>query len=123
MTPEQRQLFQELQALMSIVEGYSNHVMNAVGVKLMPGYETIKDRMENRQKNRSIIDRLFIKITGLDLKMEQYRLGEIFVDAVVAKKGIDFANLMWDRPEYIPTLEEVKKPDLWVSRIEKTQVA
>jgi len=123
MTPEQRQLFQELQALMSIVEGYSNHVMNAVGVKLMPGYETIKNRMESRQKNRSIIDRLFVKITGLDLKLEQYRLGEIFVDSVVEKKGIDFANLMWDRAEYIPTLEEVKKPDLWISRIEKTQAA
>ncbi len=123
MSPEQRTLFSELQALMSIVEGYSNHMMNAIGVKLMPNYDQIKDRMESRQKNRGVVDRLFIKLTGLDLKMEQYRLGEIFVDAVVAKKGIDFANLMWAEAKYLPTLEEVKQPDLWVSRVEGMQAA
>ncbi len=121
MTPEQRLLFQELQALMSIVEGYSNHIMNAIGSKLMPSYEEIKGRIEHRQKERSLVDRIFMRITGLGLKMEQYRLGEIFVDAVVARKGIDFANQMWERPEYIPTLDEVKNPDLWVTRLERVQ--
>ncbi len=121
MTPEQRVLFNELQALMSIVEGYSNHIMNAVGSKLMPSYEQIKERVERRQKDRSIADKIFMRITGLGLKMEQYRLGEIFVDAVVAKKGIDFANLMWEKAEYIPTLDEVKAPDLWVARMERSQ--
>jgi coenzyme F420 biosynthesis associated uncharacterized protein len=121
MTPQQRELFNQLQALMSIVEGYSNHVMNAVGEKLMPNYNQIKERIEHRQKNRSLIDRIFVKITGLNLKMEQYRLGEIFVDAVVAKKGIVFGNLMWKQPEYIPTLDEIKNPDKWVARIEKLE--
>jgi coenzyme F420 biosynthesis associated uncharacterized protein len=123
MTPEQRKLFNELQALMSIVEGYSNHVMNAVGSKLMPNYETIKERVEKRQKERGVIDRLFVKLTGLDLKMEQYRLGEIFVDTVVEKKGIEFGNLMWAKPEYIPTLEEIRKPEQWIRRIEISQAA
>jgi coenzyme F420 biosynthesis associated uncharacterized protein len=121
MTPEQRNLFQELQALMSIVEGYSNHIMNAMGSKLMPNYEEIKRRVENRQKEKSIIDKIFFRITGLGLKREQYRLGEIFVDAVVEKKGIDFANQMWEKPEYIPTLDEVKKPELWIARLERRQ--
>jgi coenzyme F420 biosynthesis associated uncharacterized protein len=121
MTPEQRALFLELQALMSIVEGYSNHIMNAVGSKLMPNYEQIKERVERRQKERSLIDKIFVRLTGLNLKMEQYRLGEIFCDTVVAKKGIDFANLMWERAEYIPTLDEVKKPELWISRVERMQ--
>ena len=123
MTPEQHGLFQELQALMSIVEGYSNHMMNAIGSKLLPNYEQIKERMEQRQKSRSFVDKLFVKLTGLDMKMEQYRLGEIFVDAVVEKKGIDFANLMWAEAKYLPSLEEVKEPSLWVSRVEGMQAA
>jgi coenzyme F420 biosynthesis associated uncharacterized protein len=123
MTPQQRELFNQLQALMSIVEGYSNHVMNAVGEKLMPNYNQIKERIEQRQKNRSLIDRVFVKLTGLNLKMEQYRLGEIFVDAVVEKKGIVFGNLMWKKPEYVPTLDEIKNPDKWVARIEKLESA
>ncbi len=123
MTPEQHDLFQELQALMSIVEGYSNHMMNAIGAKLMPNYEQIKDRVENRQKNRSFVDKLFVKLTGLDLKMEQYHLGEIFVDSVVEKKGIDFANLMWAEAKYLPTLQEVKEPSRWISRVETMKAA
>jgi uncharacterized protein (DUF2342 family) len=87
----------------------------------MPNYNQIKERIEHRQKNRSLIDRIFVKITGLNLKMEQYRLGEIFVDAVVEKKGIVFGNLMWKQPEYIPTLDEIKNPDKWVARIEKLE--
>ncbi len=123
MTPEQHDLFQEIQALMSIVEGYSNHMMNAIGVKLLPNYEQIKQRMEQRQKKRSVIDQMFVKLTGLDIKLEQYRQGEIFVDTVVEKKGIDFANLMWAEAKYLPTLEEVRQPDRWIGRVERMQAA
>lgn len=123
MTPEQHVLFEELQALMSIVEGYSNHMMNAIGAKLMPNYELIKNRMDNRAKNRTLIDKLFVRLTGMNLKMEQYRLGEIFVDSVVEKKGIDFANLIWAEAKYLPTLQEVKEPSRWISRVEAMQAA
>jgi coenzyme F420 biosynthesis associated uncharacterized protein len=123
MTPEQHNLFQELQALMSIVEGYSNHMMNAIGAKLLPNYEQIKTRMENRQKHRTVIDQLFVRLTGLDLKLEQYRQGELFVDRVVEKKGIDFANLIWAEAKYLPTLDEVRQPDRWISRVEQMQAA
>jgi coenzyme F420 biosynthesis associated uncharacterized protein len=123
MTPEQHLLFEHLQALMSIVEGYSNHMMNAIGAKLMPNYEQIKYRMDHRSNNKTIIDKLFVRLTGMNLKMEQYRLGEIFVDNVVEKKGIDFANLMWAEEKYLPTLQEVKEPQLWIDRVEKIQAA
>jgi coenzyme F420 biosynthesis associated uncharacterized protein len=123
MTPEQHALFEELQALMSIVEGYSNHMMNAIGSKLMPNYEQIKYRMDNRSKNRSLIDKLFVRLTGMNLKLEQYRLGEIFVDTVVEKKGIDFANLIWAEAKYLPSLQEVKEPQRWISRVEIMQGA
>lgn len=123
MTPEQHNLFQELQALMSIVEGYSNHMMNAIGARLLPNYEQIKTRMENRQKHRTVIDQLFVRLTGLDLKLEQYRQGELFVDTVVEKKGIDFANLIWAEAKYLPTLDEVRQPDRWISRVEQMQAA
>ena len=84
MSPEQRALFSKLQALMSIIEGYSNYIMNAVGERLLPSYHMIKDRIEQRANNRSQIEKLFIKITGLALKMEQIRLGETFINEVVA---------------------------------------
>jgi uncharacterized protein (DUF2342 family) len=79
--------------------------------------------MDHRSSNRTIIDKLFFRLTGMNLKMEQYRLGEIFVDKVVELKGIDFANLMWAEAKYLPTLQEVKEPQLWIDRVEKLQAA
>jgi len=92
MTPHQRELMSRLQALMALAEGYSNHVMNSVGRELLPHFQLIHERVEHRQRQRSQIEQVFLKITGLSMKMEQYRLGERFVDHVVRERGIQFVN-------------------------------
>ena len=68
LTPQQRALFDKMQALMSLVEGYSNHVMNAIGERLLPSFQSIEQRIEQRQKNRSLLEELFNRITGMDLE-------------------------------------------------------
>jgi coenzyme F420 biosynthesis associated uncharacterized protein len=118
MSPEQRVLFSRLQATMSIVEGYSNYIMNSVGERLLPSYETIKTKIEERAARRSPAEKLFIRITGLALKMEQYKLGESFINAVVAERGIAVANRVWEGPEMLPTLEELRNPSAWIERVE-----
>lgn len=118
MTPEQRLLFSRMQAMMSVVEGYSNHVMNAVGRDLMPDYTVIAQRFEQRQVNRSGAEQLFARLTGLDVKLEQYRMGERFINTVVAERGHDFARQVWEGPDWLPTLEEIRSPELWISRID-----
>jgi coenzyme F420 biosynthesis associated uncharacterized protein len=122
MTPQQRELMSRLQALMALAEGYSNHVMNNVGRDLLPNFFTIHERVEHRQRQRSQLEQLFLKITGLSLKMEQYRLGERFVDEVVSKRGITFANRAWQSPETLPTEAEIRDADRWIGRMEALQV-
>jgi coenzyme F420 biosynthesis associated uncharacterized protein len=117
MTPEQRALFQKMQATMCMVEGYSNHVMNAVGRQLLPSYETIAKRFEQRQRQRSFAEQMFARLTGLDVKMEQYRLGQAFIDDIAARRGHDVARRIWDGPESLPTMEEIRNPDAWLARV------
>lgn len=119
MTREQRDIFSQLQALMCMVEGYSNHVMNAVGRDLLPTYDTISRRFEQRKSRRSPADELFGRITGLKLKMEQYRLGEEFIDAIVAARSHDVARRVWEGPEFLPTMDEIRNPSAWLSRIDQ----
>lgn len=121
MSQEQRQLFSEMQALMAVIEGYSNHIMNAVGHDLMPDYEIIHSRFEQRQSQRSPAEQIFARLTGLDIKLEQYRLGEAFIDHVVERRGHSFARQVWDRRENLPTLDELNQPDRWISRIDAAQ--
>jgi coenzyme F420 biosynthesis associated uncharacterized protein len=118
MNAEQRALFTEMQATMCVVEGYSNHVMNAVGRRLLPTYELISRRFAERQANKSQAERLLAKLTGLDVKMEQYRLGEQFIDRIVRQRGHDFARRVWDGPDNLPTMAEIREPHLWLARID-----
>ncbi len=119
MSPRQQQYMGQIQALMCLLEGYSNHVMNQVGKQVMPHFQQIKHRIDSRQKDRSQIEKLFLKLTGLSMKMEQYRLGEIFVDRVVSARGIRYANLVWEGPESLPTMDEVLHPERWITRMDR----
>ncbi len=120
LSPEQRQIFDQLQALMSLVEGYSNHIMNVVGKQILPSFSTIEQRMAQRQQSRTLLEQLFFRLTGMDLKMAQYQQGEKFVNAVVDARGIAFASLVWERAENLPTLEEIRAPEQWIARMETT---
>jgi len=123
MTPEQRALFNRMQATMCMVEGYSNHVMNAIGRELLPTYDVIARKFEQRQRQRTFAEQLFARLTGLDVKMEQYRLGEAFIDRIVAERGHDVARRIWEGPEFLPTMEEIRQPERWLARIDALAAA
>jgi coenzyme F420 biosynthesis associated uncharacterized protein len=117
MTDEQQQIFQKLQALMCLLEGYSNHVMDVVGSTLLPTYPFMKRRFEARHQNRSTAERIFARLTGLDLKLEQYVLGEKFVNYVVGSIGIDRFNQVWEGSASLPTMSEIYEPERWRARL------
>jgi coenzyme F420 biosynthesis associated uncharacterized protein len=118
MTPEQRALVSRLQALMALLEGYSNHIMHQVGQGLLPHFTEIEARIEARQKQRSPVEQWFLRVTGLSMKMEQYVLGEAFVRQVVEARGVDFLNRVWSGPETLPTESELRDPRTWIARVE-----
>jgi coenzyme F420 biosynthesis associated uncharacterized protein len=119
LTPQQRLLFDQLQALMSLVEGYSNHIMNAIGRQLLPSFEQIERRVAQRQQTKTLLEQLFNRLTGMDLKLAQYQQGEAFVNTVVNERGITFAARVWERPENLPTLEEIRNPQRWITRMDR----
>ncbi|MEX1072640.1 MAG: zinc-dependent metalloprotease [Chloroflexota bacterium] len=118
MSPAQLAAFRRTQALMSLLEGYSNHVMNEAGEQLLPGFARLHERFERRNEARGALERAILRITGLDLKMEQYVAGERFVAAVLAARDRAFLNQVWERPERLPDLAEIRDPQRWIDRIE-----
>jgi coenzyme F420 biosynthesis associated uncharacterized protein len=118
MTPHQLTAFRRTQALMSLLEGYSNHVMNDAGERLLPGFARLHERFERRNEARGALERAILRITGLDLKMEQYVAGERFVEAVLKARDRAFLNRVWDGPANLPDLDEIRSPARWIDRIE-----
>ena len=119
MTHDQRRIFEQLQGLMSLLEGFSNHVMDALGPDMLPDYSAIAQRFEARQQRKGQAEKLFIRMTGLELKLEQYRIGERFVDEVVRQRGIAFMNRAWEGPENLPGLREIYEPSAWIGRLDQ----
>ncbi len=101
---------------MTVMEGYSNHVMRAVGAELVPGFNSIETQMRSRTASRGPVFRLLSTMLGLEMKMEQYRVGEKFVQYVVDRQGLRYMNRVWDGPETLPTLAETYDPDAWIAR-------
>jgi coenzyme F420 biosynthesis associated uncharacterized protein len=117
MTDEQRRLFRETQAVMSLLEGFSDYIMDEVGRGLVPDVETISSRFHDRRQRRTPFERAILRITGMDLKMEQYERGEKFVRAVAEARGRPALSRIWEGPETLPLPEEIADPSRWIARV------
>jgi coenzyme F420 biosynthesis associated uncharacterized protein len=116
-TPEQRAVLDRMQALMSLLEGHADQVMDAVGPQVVPTVASIRQAFEARRDGGSPLDRLVRRLLGLDLKMQQYRQGGAFVRAVVEAVGVDGFNHVWTSPETLPTRAEITDPKAWMRRV------
>jgi coenzyme F420 biosynthesis associated uncharacterized protein len=114
--PAQWRVMRRVQGTMSVIEGYSNLVMNHLGRKLLPGFERLEQAYRERSSGRSALEVLIWKLTGLDLKLQQYQRGEIFCRAIYSEHGMHVLNRVWDGPENMPTLRELANPKAWHRR-------
>ncbi|MEZ0241153.1 MAG: zinc-dependent metalloprotease [Chloroflexota bacterium] len=117
MTDEQRRLFRETQAVMSLLEGFSDYIMDEVGRGLVPEVEMISARFHDRRQRRTPFERAILRITGMDLKMEQYERGEKFVRAVAEARGRPALSRIWEGPHTLPRPAEIADPSRWIARV------
>ncbi|MEO7118991.1 MAG: zinc-dependent metalloprotease [Candidatus Limnocylindrales bacterium] len=118
LSDEQRQLLRETQVLMSLLEGFSDWVMDQVGAEMLDDVTGIRERFEARRGQRkSGMERLVGRLTGMDLKLEQYRAGAQFVAGVAKHGGEEAISHLWDGPESLPNEAELRDPHAWVQRV------
>jgi uncharacterized protein (DUF2342 family) len=117
MGPEQKTLFREMQAVMSLLEGFSDYVMDEVGRDLVPGVAQISAKFHERRAKRTPFERSMLRLTGMDLKLEQYKKGEQFVRAIADRRGAAALTRLWERPETLPRDGEIDVPERWIARV------
>ncbi|MCD0179057.1 MULTISPECIES: zinc-dependent metalloprotease [Micrococcus] len=114
---EDRERLSRLTAVMSLLEGHANVVMDGVDSSVVSSVKTIRRRFDERGDRRSPLDRMLRRLLGMDAKMAQYRDGQRFVAAAVAELGMAGFNVVWDAPELLPSEAELHAPETWVARI------
>jgi coenzyme F420 biosynthesis associated uncharacterized protein len=122
-SPEQRTLMEEIQAAMSVIEGYSEHVMDAIAADVIPDHEQLREAMDRRRRSRSAPQRIIERLLGFDVKLRQYEQGKSFADGVVELGGMEALNRVWSSPEALPSADELLHPESWLKRTEPTASA
>jgi coenzyme F420 biosynthesis associated uncharacterized protein len=112
----ERGLLDRVQAVMAVIEGHAEHVMDVVAPDLVPSLSRLREALDRRRRSQSRLSRLVGRLLGLDLKMRQYEQGKRFCDAVVAQGGVAALHHVFSGPEALPTLVELDDPGGWLRR-------
>ena len=115
--PQDKARMSHLTAVMSLLEGHANVVMDAVDSSIVPSVKTIRRRFNARGKSRGPLEKFLRRVLGLDAKMRQYSDGARFVRRVVDRVGMEGFNRVWISAEHLPTEEEIHAPDKWITRM------
>ncbi|MDX6308040.1 MAG: hypothetical protein QOI06_1086 [Nocardioidaceae bacterium] len=116
-TPEQRAIIERLTAVMSLLEGHADVVMDGVGPEVVPSVERIRTVFNARRAGAGPLDQLIRKLLGFDAKLRQYRDGAVFVRGAVDKVGMAGFNAVWAEPANLPDKDEIADPARWVTRV------
>ncbi len=115
-SPAERETLDRVQAVMAVIEGHAEHVMDAVAPDLLPSLPRLRAALDRRRRSQSGLSRLMARLLGLDLKLRQYEQGKFFCDTIVRARGARALQRVFSSPEALPTLAELRNPATWLTR-------
>ncbi|HLL65686.1 MAG TPA: zinc-dependent metalloprotease [Micromonosporaceae bacterium] len=116
-TSAQRTVLDRLTALMTVLEGHAEFVMDGVGPAVVPTVEEIRTKFNRRREAGNPLEKVLRKLLGVEVKMRQYAEGRKFVHGVVERVGMEGFNKIWQSPLTLPRVDELADPDAWVNRV------
>ena len=114
-SPEQNAIVDKVQALMSLLEGHGHVVMDRVGAERLKSQERMSRVLKGRRQDKRTA--AFFRLTGLEMKLKQYKQGEKFVLAVEREAGWDTVRLAFRGAGSLPDLDEIQNPTRWLQRV------
>ncbi len=116
-TDEQKKVLDQIQALMAVVEGHGNFVMDTIGENVIPSFRQMRHVFQRRRQQQTVLQRIVAQAIGLEMKLRQYELGQTFCEGIAARAGPGALRHLWVDPSYFPTMAELREPDSWLDRV------
>ena len=116
-TSAQRAVLDRLQTLVALVEGYVGVVTEAASGGRLASLARIDEAMRRRRAEHGPGERFLAQLIGLDLKPADLRTGRGFCDAVISARGQEGLDRVWQRPEHLPSPDELADPSRWLVRM------
>ena len=116
-TPEQLEGLHRIQALMSLLEGHGDVTMDRAGAADIPSAAHFSAVLRQRRTQAHGLSKILQQLIGIEAKLRQYAEGERFITAVESVGGPALLNNAWRGPEWLPSLDEIRDPHLWIDRV------
>ncbi len=113
---EQRRAIERVNAMVTVLEGHATLITDLIAKRVLDNHEEIDQRLAQR-RNRPPLVRFLEALGGIEMKRQQYIKGRGFCEAVWEHGGPGALAPAWRGPEWMPTLDELAEPDLWISRV------
>jgi len=117
-SPAQRELLPQITALVTVIAGYVDWVMDSIGRGLIGSYRQLSEALRRRRVTAGAADRFIERLFGLELTQDQYDRGAAFASGVVERAGSEGLARLWQSERELPTAAEVDAPGLWLARID-----
>ncbi|MGB7961564.1 MAG: zinc-dependent metalloprotease [Propionicimonas sp.] len=117
-TPAQHETFDRITAVMSLMEGHADVMMDRVGTAVLPTLPVIRRAFE-AHRDRTGWAAIVSKLLGLDLKRAQYRDGAAFCNEVLRRADLETLNFAFSAADQLPTLAEIHDPPQWLHRVSR----
>jgi uncharacterized protein (DUF2342 family) len=117
-TPEQQATRDHLDALVAVIVGVVDYVLDIVGERVISTYGALSEAVRRQRVTPDQSDVFVQRLLGLSLGRVQVERGTAFVRGVLERAGDDGLGQLWSSIERLPTPNEVDAPGLWLARIE-----
>ncbi len=114
----QLSMLPELHALIAVIVGYVDYVMDRVGNGLIGSYDQLTEALRRRRVETDPSDRFIERMFGLELTQTQYERGATFISGVIERADENELSRLWEKEQNLPTPNEVDAPGLWLARID-----
>ncbi|MBU98470.1 MAG: hypothetical protein CL429_05185 [Acidimicrobiaceae bacterium] len=114
----QLRMLPELHAVIAVIVGYVDYIMDSVGNGLIGSYSQITEAIRRQRVEASPSDRFIERMLGLELTQEQFDRGNAFIEGVVERSDANELGRLWSDRKNFPTPNEVDAPGLWLARID-----
>lgn len=117
-SPEQDRLQPHIDAVLSLVVGWADHIADQVGARILGNPARISEAARRRRIESGEETAFVERLLGLRLDRSRVEQGKAFVAGVVERAGARGLDPLFDRETSLPTPAELEAPGLWLARLE-----
>jgi putative hydrolase len=115
---QQRATAPRLDALVAVIVGYVDHILDTIGNGLIGSYGVLAEAVRRHRLEADQAEVFVARLLGLSIGQDQIDRGKTFVGGVIERAGEAGLARLWESARCLPTPAEVDAPGLWLARIE-----